>query len=149
MNKNKSLDCAELALGGFGLCCQIGKKASESSFFEEDAYRELYQAPETIQAGKRVALTPASEVWSFGATMFVLATGRYPFTSLEQICEANLVWPKATPMSHKFMTVISSMLQRDPELRPTLDEILRDPWFNSQEEQLSTDEINSAAQSTP
>ena len=75
MNKTKSSDFAELALGGFELCCQIGDEASESSFFDEDAYRELYQAPETFQAEECVALTPASEVWSFGVTLFVMATG--------------------------------------------------------------------------
>ena len=46
------------------------------NFFEENVDRELYQAPETIQAEECcVALTPASEVWSFGVTLFVLATG--------------------------------------------------------------------------
>ena len=84
-------------------------------------------------------MTPASEVWSFGVTLFVLATGQYPFASPEQIYKANLVWPRATPVSHEFMAMIAVMLQKDQKLRPPLDEMLRNPWLcSSQEEQLST-----------
>ena len=76
-------------------------------------------------------MTPASEVWSLGVTLFVLATGQYPFSSQEQIYEANLAWPRAAPMGKEFMAMIASMLQRDHKLRPTLDEILRNPWLYS------------------
>ena len=41
-----------------------------------DSPESLYMAPELVQGGKA---SSKSDMWSLGVTLFVLATGRYPF----------------------------------------------------------------------
>ena len=79
---------------------------------EKATARLLYLAPEAIQSGEQGA-TPASEVWSLGVTMYVLATGRYPYTTPEAICQAELQWPKETPLSAEFKSLITAMLEKE------------------------------------
>jgi len=76
-----------------------------------DEHRLLYLSPETIMSNE-LESSPASDVWSLGVTLFVLATGKYPFASAEEIIQAPLTWPVETPMSAQFITLISSMLNK-------------------------------------
>ena len=93
----------------------------------------LYLAPEAITSLER-GIKPASEVWSLGVTLYVLATGRYPFLSKEAICETGFDWPEAPPLSQNFKSMIASMLKKDQELRLSLDELLQAPWFRESQE---------------
>ena len=99
-------------LGEYGKCCPIEKKAEQKPHDEQFHHRFLYLAPEAIRTQER-GITPASEVWSLGVTLFVLATGCYPFVSAQEICEFDLVWPTATILSHKFKMMIDRMLQKN------------------------------------
>ena len=102
----------KIKLGEYDKCCPIEKKAEQQPHDELNKVRLLYLAPEAICTQER-GITPASEVWSLGVTLFVLATGCYPFASAQEICEADLTWPTATILSHKFKLMITSMLQKD------------------------------------
>ena len=130
LRKDKhSSDKLSVVLGNYDFCCPIDMQAYMQPYIENDESRMLYLAPEVILS-EECGSTPASEVWSLGVTLYVLATGQYPFSSVQEICEACLVWPSTIPSSPTFKAMITSMLQKDQELRPLSDEIVEHPWFN-------------------
>ena len=85
-----------------------------------------YCAPEVISGE---AISPASDIWSFGVTLYLLATGQYPFTSKQQILQEAFNFPRKHSQSDEFVQLVTKLLEKDPSQRPTAAEIARDPWF--------------------
>ncbi|CAH2246727.1 PAS domain-containing serine threonine- kinase [Pelobates cultripes] len=83
-----------------------------------------YCAPEVLLGNAYPG--PELEMWSLGVTLYTLVFGENPFCEVEEILEAELNPPFL--VSPELQYLISALLQRDPELRMTLDELLRDPW---------------------
>jgi mitogen-activated protein kinase kinase len=97
-----------------------------------------YMAPERIQGEK---YTVKSDVWSFGLTIMELAIGKFPFSSSEQLEDADcapagildllqqIVHEPAPqlPKSDAFPPILEEMIQRclskTPEERPTPQEL--------------------------
>jgi hypothetical protein len=82
-----------------------------------------YLAPELLNGADA---TPASDMWSFGATLFEAIEGRRAFdgpttpATLMAVAAAPLPLPtKAGPLSG----VIAALLDREPERRPTADQM--------------------------
>ncbi|ETL89707.1 serine/threonine protein kinase [Phytophthora nicotianae] len=125
MNRN-----GEFKVADFGLA---GTLAKSNSFFSDFTGTMMYMAPERISGAH---YTCVSDIWSFGITLFALATGGYPFTvddgffGLEEaICHDSL-----PPMPNRFSPVcrdfIKRMLNRDSELRLTSEEALTHPFIS-------------------
>ena len=113
LRKDKhSSDKLSVVLGNYDFCGPIDQQAYMWPYVEEDESRMLYLAPEVILS-EECGSTTASDVWSLGVTLYVLATGQYPFSSVNEICEASLVWPSNVPLSPTFKSMITSMLQKD------------------------------------
>lgn len=74
--------------------------------------RLLYLSPETIRSHEQ-ASGKASDVWSLGVTLYVLATGRFPFKNVNEIFESNLSWPSSIPLSEPFKMLVAGMLAKD------------------------------------
>lgn len=102
-----------------------------------------YMAPERIQ-GERY--TVKSDVWSFGLTIMEMAIGKFPFSSSEQLSDADcapagildllqqIVHEPAPrlPKSDAFPSILEDMIQKcmnkNPEQRPTPQELfVREP----------------------
>ncbi|XP_040204834.1 PAS domain-containing serine/threonine-protein kinase isoform X2 [Rana temporaria] len=83
-----------------------------------------YCAPEVLLGNPYPG--PELEMWSLGVTLYTLIFGENPFCEVEEILEAELNPPFA--VSQELQDLISSLLNRDPEMRMTLDELLRDLW---------------------
>uniref|UniRef100_A0A5S6NK72 non-specific serine/threonine protein kinase n=1 Tax=Xenopus tropicalis TaxID=8364 RepID=A0A5S6NK72_XENTR len=83
-----------------------------------------YCAPEVLLGNPYPG--PELEMWSLGVTLYTLIFGENPFCEVDEILEAELNPP--FNVSQKLQVLISGLLQRDPEIRMTLDELLRDPW---------------------
>ncbi|XP_018119354.1 PAS domain-containing serine/threonine-protein kinase isoform X2 [Xenopus laevis] len=83
-----------------------------------------YCAPEVLLGNPYPG--PELEMWSLGVTLYTLVFGENPFCEVEEILEAELNPP--LNVSQELQILISGLLQRDPEMRMTLDELLRDPW---------------------
>jgi len=97
----------------------------------------VYVAPEVLN-GK--GYDSKVDIWSLGATAYVLACGHLPFRGhttqsvLDKVAEGRVSfwpphWKKASAQTKLF---VSSLLCRDPESRPTAAQALSHAWLASQ-----------------
>ena len=93
-----------------------------------------YMAPEAIDTPKDVG-SPA-DIWSLGAMVFHLMCGETPYgvglRAVKAILAAERSVPPAfltsnpqfAPLSNEIMELVYSCLQRDPDKRPTADDLV-------------------------
>ena len=88
-----------------------------------------YIAPEVIQ---RQHLTPAADIYSFGATIYELLAARPPFISpdRDEVLRKHLREPPTylrnfrADVSEEMDKLVMAMLDKRPEKRPTIDQIV-------------------------
>lgn len=93
----------------------------------------LYVAPEVLLTGGRGEYTEKVDVWSLGVVLFCMLSGTMPFASSDQIKNASFqfstnAWTQVTQMAK---LLVKKMLTVDVNGRPSIDEVLRDPWLVS------------------
>ncbi|CAD8139284.1 unnamed protein product [Paramecium octaurelia] len=110
----------------------------------------LYIAPEVIDKN----YTEKCDIWSCGVILYQILTGKFPFevkvSSLQQIFnniksgKYNFTSKEFTSLSYEAQELIKSMLQFDPNKRPSAQKILDDPWIKekAREEKISKDVMN-------
>ena len=92
-----------------------------------------YLAPEMIE---QKGHGPGVDIWAIGVLCFELITSKLPFIGknqeelYENIKRVNINWPGGdfNPLAKNLITKI---LKYDPKERPSLDEILAQPWFEN------------------
>lgn len=94
-----------------------------------------FMAPEAIDRPKEVG--PPADIWSIGAMIYLLLTGRYPFgqglRAVPQIMEAKTPEvpaflkenPQFSPLAMEVMDIALSCLKKDPTERPTADQLVK------------------------
>jgi hypothetical protein len=87
----------------------------------------LYSAPEQLRGDK---VTPKTDVYSLGATLYQAATGRPPFLGTPLEVASQHVSKEPTPprqlndaVGESLETLILDCLKKDPDSRPTADEV--------------------------
>ncbi|KAH9597881.1 Protein kinase domain [Trypanosoma melophagium] len=99
-----------------------------------------FMAPEVILASGEIGL--ASDIWSVGCCVIEMLTGEPPFAEVRnqyammmRVAEMHgELFPAMIPrsgLSDKAVQFLRRCLQRDPAMRPTTQELLRDPWIVS------------------
>ncbi|XP_055795289.1 obscurin-like [Salvelinus fontinalis] len=133
----------EIKICDFGFCQEMDTSRHQYSQFgtpEFVAPEITHQDPVTI----------ASDIWSIGVVAYLCLMCRCPFVgetdraTLLRVGEGTLNWdaPDLTYRSTEAQDFLRTVLQPDPEKRPTAFECLGHEWFQSEDE---TDDINTRA----
>lgn len=85
-----------------------------------------YCSPEVLQGTPYSG--PELEMWSLGVLLYTLLFSENPFCGVGETLEAELKPP--FPLSPDLLTVLSGLLQPEPTLRMTLDQLLLEPWVH-------------------
>ena len=105
----------------------------------KDSYQKLfcgtpsYMPPEIVNKEKYIA--QYSDVWSLGVLFYTMLYGRFPFKAkndeklFELINEANVKFPNNIHVSENIKKLIQKILNVEPRLRPSPEEIINDILF--------------------
>ena len=123
----------EIKLADFGLSNLLPD--SDQPFLKSLCGTPVYMAPEMLQ---NRPYDKSVDVWSAGIIMYILMSGSLPFFAdnpiefLEVVLYSEFTFPDAEwgAVSYTAKGLIRKMLIPDPRKRPTVDDILADPWFN-------------------
>lgn len=104
----------------------------KSSYLQTWCGTVCYSAPEMIKGEKYAA--EKVDVWSLGIILFALLAGELPFDEDDEaitkakILKEEPVYPADMPEGGK--RLIASLMSKRPLVRPSLAEILVDPWLS-------------------
>ncbi|OHT17115.1 CAMK family protein kinase [Tritrichomonas foetus] len=89
-----------------------------------------YAAPEIILHDN---YTQSADIWSIGILLYLMSTGKLPFdtSSVTKLLNYIVTSPIEIPttLSSDLQNLISRILQKNPEKRITIEEMMRHPWF--------------------
>lgn len=113
----------------------ISKKLREGETISSYAGTLFYAAPEALQGEYDFKC----DIWSCGVVLYAMLVGTLPFYGnsdkeitykiLNKDIASDLAeWDHISPEAKQ---LLSKMLTRDPTLRPSAEEILRDPWLEN------------------
>lgn len=88
-----------------------------------------YASPE-ILLRKPYRAEPA-DVWSLGILLYTLLFGEIPFPDPKSAISGPILKPKHR-VSKQCKHLIASLLEKDPNQRPTIHQVLNHAWLNQE-----------------
>ena len=133
-------------LTDFGLC----KQANGNSPMLTTCGTLVYAAPEIINEQPYNGMK--ADIWSAGIVLYAMICCHFPWSTqddappdtvmhetVKQILEGQIEIPDDA--TFELQNLMTNMLNTDPDLRPTAEEILQHPWFEGQEEDIDPDSL--------
>lgn len=119
----------KIKLTDFGLC---GIKTDPTDIFSQSLGTVRYTAPEMLEGN---GYNESIDIWGIGVVFFTLLTGSYPFDASERenifkrIREKSIHYSKYN-LDRKEVKLLRLLLEKDPEKRIEIEDILDQPFFN-------------------
>ena len=123
-------DKMQLKIGDFGLATKLDYEGEKKKTV---CGTPNYIAPEVING---ISHSYEVDVWAVGIIIYILIIGKPPFETNDikltynKIKEVDYTFPEGEKISYPAMNLIRKILVRDPDKRPSYDEILMDDFFN-------------------
>jgi CRP-like cAMP-binding protein/tRNA A-37 threonylcarbamoyl transferase component Bud32 len=141
----------DVRLGDFGTAMEVDPSAGSGTLSGNSRMTIAYCPPEvltqsTSEGGdpseERVEVSAKTDVWALGVLLYILLAGRHPFDMDLRADELEMerrimneepsyddpLWKDVSPLA---VDLLKSMLNRDPTLRPTSQEVYDHPWFTA------------------
>jgi serine/threonine-protein kinase 24/25/MST4 len=123
----------QVKLADFGATGQLTETVTKCQTVVGSPY---WMAPEILTGSK---YNGSADVWSLGITCFELSCGRTPHSEVHPLHVLRLIPLHAAPdltafvkdPSPDFATFVQSCLQKDPDLRPLVGDLLRSSFIKS------------------
>jgi len=145
---NENVIHRDLKLGNLFLdkdmCIKVGDLGLATRVEDKDEKRKTicgtpnYIAPEIIQGDKaKRGHSFKVDIWSMGVILYTVLVGKPPYEAKDvkatyaRILNNEYSFPRHVDMSTSAQNLIRSMLQSQPQDRPSLDEITAHPFFAS------------------
>lgn len=98
----------------------------------------MYMSPEVIRGESAQRFSGAADIWSLGCVLLEMATGRRPWSTLDNewaimynIANGNPPsMPTEEQLSRLGIDFLRRCFERDPQRRSTAVELLQHPWIN-------------------
>merc|ERR1711879_233510 len=119
----------------FGSGCQHNYQDEPDRVFKEFRGTRVYSPPEWILEGEYQA-GPLT-VWSLGILLYDMLCGDIPYTTDQEICSGNLIWPSQLSLSPSARDLIARCLTVDHRKRISLESVLSHSFFNQHQLQMS------------
>lgn len=84
-----------------------------------------YASPEILQ--QKQYRGPEAEMWALGCCLYIILTGLVPFSSAAQAIRGRFASPNR-PLSPSCTDLLERMLEKDPKLRISIQELVVHPW---------------------
>jgi len=107
----------------------VAEKIPEQGYLTEIIGTESYMAPE-VEEGKPYGV--ASDMYGFGVIMYIMLCGYPPFEPENGINELEFPEEEWATISPTIKELITSLLDHDPNKRPTAQEVLKNAWMNGE-----------------
>lgn len=124
-------------IADFGISSQL---ANTAAFCESFVGTTCYMSPERL-AGE--AYSYPADVWALGMIVLELASGAYPYPTVDAsyfsllgriMDEPPPQLPKGRGFSEALSDFIANCLDKEPNLRPSANDLLKHPWLRQHRE---------------
>jgi len=125
----------ELKVGDFGLAAELANRLERRKTI---CGTPNYMAPEILRIGKKAEKKGHSfevDIWAIGIVLYIMLIGKPPFESrsikqtYKKIYNGQYNMPTTANLSQEAIRLIKRMLVSAPENRPSLEEIMKDPFM--------------------
>ncbi|KAG0318474.1 hypothetical protein BGZ97_003708 [Linnemannia gamsii] len=124
-------DEGRVQLCDFGVAGQVTMNSLKRNSFVGTPY---WMAPEVIREGQTYDFK--ADIWSFGITIYEIATGNPPFADQDPMRAVTLI-PKSRPAqlegdwSPAMKEFVALCLHEEPNERPSAEDLLKTKWIKS------------------